>query len=109
MVRFLNPADSAALLVSSRAIASNDAGTVTSTSCLSKGVSECSASHAARRCFRYCADASTGDMRAKPSAAFQGNMAAVRSTDEYDSQLFADDTRRLEISAPRRCASLPVT
>ncbi len=48
-------------------------------------------------------------MRGTPSAAFQGSMAAVRSTDEYDSQLFADETRRLETSAPRRCASLPVT
>ena len=36
-------------------------------------------------------------------------MAAVRSTDEYDSQLLAEETRRLETSAPRRCASLPTT
>jgi hypothetical protein len=31
-------------------------------------------------------------------------MAAVRSTAEYESQLLADETRRLETSAPRRWA-----
>ena len=33
----------------------------------------------ARRCRRYSADASTGEMRVTPSPAFQGNIAAVRS------------------------------
>ena len=82
---------------------------MTSISCWSKGASGCSWSQAARRCFRYSAEASTGEMRGTPSAAFQGSMAAVRSTAEYESQLLADETRRLEISAPRRWASLPTT
>src|SRR6185437_6581241 len=107
MVTLWMPAASAAFSVSSRATASNDAGIVTRTSWSANGRSGCSYSHAWRRWRRYAAEASTGEIFVTPSAAFHGRIAAVRSAAVYESQLFAEETRRDETSAPRRCAKRP--
>ncbi len=54
-------------------------------------------------------DASTGESFRTPSGAFQGRMAAVRSTPECESHDLADTTSRPAFSTPRFCARRPTT
>ena len=41
---------------------------------------------------KYIAEAMSGEQQATPSSAFQGKMFPLRSTDEFESQLFAETT-----------------
>src|SRR5918995_1069773 len=65
--------------------------------------------NAAARWRRYSAEASTGEIRATSSGAPHGRIGAVRFAPRYDSQDFAEATRRVGLSAPRRRASSPAT
>ena len=100
----------AASTVSSLASSSNDAGTVSTTSCLASGAPGNAASKAARRWPRIFALASTGEIfgsSAASSSAPHGRMGAARSTAAYPSQLFADAIERPGTSVPRRRATAP--
>ena len=63
--------------------------------------------HASRRCIRYRADASTGEIRGAEPVLPQGRKAACRSTPGWASHDFADATCRAGASAPRSRASTP--
>ncbi|MEJ7731181.1 MAG: hypothetical protein WKG00_18445 [Polyangiaceae bacterium] len=98
--------------MSSRATSSNEAGTVSTTSCSASTASGRASSQAARTWPSSRAAASTGDSRGTSVASSgrpQGRMAAVRSTAAWQSQLFDEATSRPGTSLPRRRASSPVT
>ncbi len=103
------PASRAAITVNSRASSSNDAGTVSTTSCSAIGRSGCASFHAPPSCARIFADISTGDITRPLSCASQGSIFAVRSASAFDSQLFAECTDRVGTSAPCSRAHSPIT
>src|SRR5262245_15308001 len=67
------------------------------------------ASHAARRCPRYAASASTAESLGTSAGAFHGRHGPLGSTPREQSHDFAEATTRPGTSAPRARASSPTT
>ena len=99
--------------VSSRATASNDAGTVRRTSCSVERVAGVVVPDAGvprgREMPEVAADASTGDRLRHLVGAPHGRIGAVRFAPPYESHDLAEATSRIGFSAPRRRASSPIT
>ena len=90
----------AALTVNSRAISSNEAGSVRTNSCSASGCLGNRASQASRTWARYAALTSTGESRSTSAAPCHGSSGAVRSTPEWHSHDLAELTNRPGASVP---------